>query len=101
MPVRLRVAVPVFVKVTAWIALVDPTNCPAKLRLVAERLTAGATPVPVSPNDCGLPLALSEIFSEALRFPVAKGIKVTLIVQFAPAATAIPQLLAWAKSLAF
>jgi hypothetical protein len=35
-----------------------------------------------------------------VRFPVAAGLKLTLIVQLAPAATLDPQLLVWAKSLA-
>jgi hypothetical protein len=63
-------------------------------------LTAGAVPVPVRPTVWGLPLALSEMLSEAVRLPLAEGLKVTLIVQLAPAATLEPQLLVWAKSLA-
>jgi len=35
----------------------------------------------------------------AMREPLAVGVKVTLIVQLAPAATLAPQLLVWAKSL--
>jgi hypothetical protein len=38
--------------------------------------------------------------TEADRLPLAEGVKVTLIVQLAPAATELPQLLVWAKSLA-
>ena len=38
---------------------------------------------------------------EAARLPLAVGLKVTLIVQFPPAATELPQLLLWAKSPAF
>jgi hypothetical protein len=37
----------------------------------------------------------------AVRVPAAAGLKLTLIVQLAPAATLDPQLLVWAKSLAF
>ena len=36
----------------------------------------------------------------AARAPLAEGVKVTLMVQLAPAATELPQLLVWAKSLA-
>jgi hypothetical protein len=36
--------------------------------------------------------------SEAARLPAAEGVKVTLIVQLAPAATLDPQLLVCAKS---
>ncbi len=72
-----------------------------KLRLVGERLTAGAVPVPLRPTVCGLPAALSLMLSVALRVPVAVGVKVTLIEQLAPAATDVPQLLVWAKSVGF
>jgi len=44
---------------------------------------------------------LSLMLSEAVRLPLAAGVKVTLMVQFPPAATKLPQLLVWAKSLAF
>ena len=39
--------------------------------------------------------------TEALRLPVAVGVKVTLIVQFAPAATLAPQVLVCEKSPLF
>ena len=61
-------------------------------------------PVPLSATVCGLPLALSVILTLALRVPVAVGVKVTLIVQVAPAAMVlglIGQVLVWAKSPAF
>jgi hypothetical protein len=38
---------------------------------------------------------------EAVRLPLAVGVNLTLIVQFPPAATELPQLLLWAKSPAF
>jgi hypothetical protein len=38
-------------------------------------------PVPVKATVCGLLEALSGRFSEALRLPVAEGVKVTLTVQ--------------------
>ena len=37
---------------------------------------------------------------DAARLPLAEGVKVTLMVQLAPAATLDPQLLVWAKSSA-
>ena len=64
-----------------------PTAWLAKVRLVGERLTAGAVPVPVRLTLCGLPVALSVTVRAALRVPLAAGVKVTLIVQLAPAAT--------------
>jgi hypothetical protein len=38
------------------------------------------------------------MFSEAVRVPEAEGVKVTLIVQLAPAATELPHVLVCAKS---
>ena len=57
-------------------------------------------PAPERLTVCGLPLALSATFSVAARAPLAEGVKVTLIVQFAPAATELPQVLVWEKLLA-
>jgi len=45
-------------------------------------------------------LTLLAIETEAVRVPLADGLKVTLMVQLAPAATELPQVLLWAKSLA-
>jgi hypothetical protein len=70
---------------------------------VAERLTEEAVPVPVKPTFCVLPATLpllSVTTSVALRLPAAAGVKVTLIEQLPPAATELPQVLVWAKSLA-
>ena len=72
----------------------------AKARLVAERLTTVAVPVPDRLTACGLPLALSVMLTEAVRLPLAAGVNVTLIVQLLPAATELPQVLVCAKSLA-
>ena len=46
----------------------------------------GRVPVPDRATICGLPLALSVTEMLAVREPVAVGLNVTLIVQFAPAA---------------
>jgi len=81
--------------------LVVPTDWLVKERPVGETLASGAVPVPERLTVWGLPLALSVIDTEAVRLPLAEGVKVTLIVQFAPAGTELPQLLVWAKSLAF
>ncbi len=42
-----------------------------------------SVPVPVSETVCGLPDALSMIVTEAERLPVADGVNVTLMEQFA------------------
>jgi hypothetical protein len=61
-------------------------NFPA--RLVEEiRLTE---PVPVKLIVWGLPTALSVMVITPVRVPVAVGVKVTLIVQFAAAASEAP-----------
>jgi hypothetical protein len=49
-------------------------------------------PVPERLTVCGLPVALSEMVRLPLRVPVAVGVNITLIVQFAPAVTLVPQL---------
>ncbi len=83
-------ALPLLVSVTLCAGLVVPTAWLPKLRLVDDRLTAGAelvlVPLPDRPTDCGLPLALSVIVTAAVSVPVAVGVKVTLMVQLAPAA---------------
>lgn len=47
---------------------------------VALRLTVGAVPVPLDVTICGLLEALSLILNEALRLPVADGVKATVTV---------------------
>ena len=89
-----NVAVPLLVRVTAWAALVVLTIWLPNERLVGDKLTAAAVPIPDRLTACGLPLALSLMLIEAARLPVAAGVKVTLIVQFAPAATGLPQVFA-------
>ena len=60
--------------------------------------SAKSCPAPVSETVCGLLLALSVIDSVPLRLPVALGVKVTLMVQLAPGASELGQVLVWAKS---
>ena len=74
-----------------------------KLSEVGLSVTAGAgvTPVPVSGRLCGLSAASSAILTLALRAPFAEGVKVTLRMQFAPAASVfglMGQVFVWAKS---
>ena len=54
--------------------------------------------MPDTPEVWGLLLALSVTVSVALRDPATAGVKVTLIVQFPPAATLDPQVLVCPKS---
>ncbi len=92
---------PVLVSVTDCAVLVAPTASAANVKLVAERETVEAVPVPVSVTDCGLPAALSAMAMLAPRAPVADGVNVTVIEQFADAATELPQVFVCAKSPLF
>lgn len=82
-----------------------PPNGPFGFRVSATRHGATGTklkpaevPVPDKATDCGLPDALSVTMRAPLREPVVVGVKVTLILQFAPAARVLPQLLVCPKS---
>lgn len=55
-------------------------------------------PLPDSDTDCGLPEALSAIWTLPVRLPWAVGVKVTEIVQLTDTATDELQVLVWAKS---
>ena len=69
-----------------------------RVKLTLAGTVKVVAPVPVRLIVCGLPAALSVIAREAVREPVAEGVKVTLIVQLAPAATLVPQVFVCAKS---
>jgi hypothetical protein len=81
-----------------WIFAVDepPTELMVSPVELLETLTAES--VPVSATVCGEPLALSVMVTAPVRAPPAVGVKVTEILQFAPAATLEPQVLDSAKS---
>jgi len=89
----LKGALPALLRVTVCAVLVTPTDWLPKARLVGERLTAAAVPVPERLTDCGLPLALSVMLIEAVRLPLAEGVKVTLMVQLLSAASELPHVL--------
>jgi hypothetical protein len=76
-------AVPLY-KVAFCAELVVPTTCDPHVRLVGERLTTVAAPVPV--NDVLCVPAESETVSVPVRVPAAVGLKATLMVHDAPAA---------------
>ena len=76
-----------------------PTACAGKVKEAGERLTTGAaTPVPVRLTVWVAGLALSVMVTAPVLVPAAVGLKVTLRVQLAPAATLEPQVLVWEKS---
>ena len=78
--------------VTVFAALVVVTGWFPKPRVAGVTVT-GTTPVPASETVWGLLLALSVIVRVPVRLPVVVGEKVTLIVQFAPAASVAPHVL--------
>jgi hypothetical protein len=91
-PVMLRGAVPLLLRVKGILPLAIPTGWFPKLVLVGARVATGTPPpVPERLTVCGLPVALSVIVSAPTIVPVAVGVKVTLIVQLAPAANPVPQ----------
>ena len=67
-----------------------------KAKLVGEKLTLDAAPVPVRLTVCGLPVALSATVIVPGWLPAAVGVNVTLMEQLAPAATETAQVLVWA-----
>src|SRR4029077_20493975 len=90
-----RAALPLLVSVTGCDALEVPTVWLEKVRVVGAKVTAGLlepAPVPVRAALCGLPLALSVMFSEPGRVPLVVGVKVTLMVQLALGASVEPLL---------
>jgi hypothetical protein len=102
------VAITMLVSATLWLffsvnvfgKLVVPTVCNAYVALIGVNVT-GAMPVPDSGTVCGLFAALSVIVMLPVRNPSWVGVNVTLIMQFAPAASVLPQgfvLVAAAKS---
>jgi len=97
------VAVPVFFRITLCAWLLAASTVFGKTRLVGVRLTVsgGAVPVPLSATACGEPLALSAMWSEAVSAPTAAGLKAMEMVQLAPAATVVPQVVAvWVNDVA-
>lgn len=93
-----KVALPTLFSVTDCEADVELTNWFENDKLVGERVAAGPNPVPLSETVCGLPAALSKMVIEPVRLPPAAGVKMTLIVQFAPAPIGVAQVLVWEKS---
>ena len=66
--------------------------------LVGDDSEKATPPVPASCTTCGLPAASSVMVTAPVRAPATVGVKVTSMVQSAPAATALPQVFVCAKS---
>src|SRR5262252_332724 len=95
MVVKARAEVPTFVSVTLCGALTEPTLTMPNATALADSFTC--VPVPVRGIMCGLPAALSTIFTEPLEGPDVTGRNVTEIVHVAPAANEVPQVWVWTK----
>ena len=91
-----RVVLPALVRVMVWAGggQLRP-HVQEKTRPVGTSFTS--VPVPLSETVWGLPGTLSETDRLAERVLMALGVNVTLIVQLAPVATELPQVLVWAK----
>ncbi len=76
-----------------------PPDCPA-VTVSAPMLEViwKSSATPDKATLSGLSAALSVIVSLPVRFPPAAGVNVMLMVQLAPAATLLPQVLVWPKS---
>jgi hypothetical protein len=123
-PLIVSAALPMFDKVDTWEALKMP-GIEAKVNETGVRDTTGAkaaVPVPFRVTDCVamlsfarivivLPLptlivdstfgALSVTLRVAVKLATEDGRNVTEILQLAPAARVLPQVLAWAKAVEF
>src|SRR5260370_42319573 len=89
-----------FLRVNVFGRLVVPTVCAAYVALPGVNVT-GAMPVPDRGTVCGLFDALSVLVKLPVRAPSWGGARATLLMQFAPPASVLPQrfvLVAGAKS---
>ena len=89
---------PLAVSLTLLPPLSVPTIWLEKVRLLGLNVGARSTPLP---DSAALTAPLCELLvtvSEPARAPVVEGVKVTLIVQLAPAASGVLQLFVSAKS---
>lgn len=104
-PVKVRLLIVIaevlaFVTVTVCEELGEPTFVEGKVSDTGATLMA-AVPVPVKDTVCGVPVALSATLMEALRAPRAVGLNVTVMVQLAPAASEVVQVVVRVKSAEF
>lgn len=91
-----RGSFPLLVRVTVETGALEPTSCELNVTVAGPSDASGAVPVPVRFTDCVLfasALLLSVIVNVAVRVPMPEGAKATLMAQFAPAATELPQVL--------
>jgi hypothetical protein len=94
MLVMVSAVLPLFVSVTIWLELVVPTACAAKVSDEGVKVTEElAIPVPLRLAVLDPAEVLSLTVTVAVRVPVVVGVNVTLMVQLAPPARLLPQVL--------
>ena len=99
MLVMVKGAVPVLDRVAVFAALVVLAFWSGNVNDVGDTPATGAVPVPVSDAlTVGFRASLLPTVSVADRAPVADGVNVTLMAQFAPPPTLAPQVFVWVKS---
>lgn len=74
-------------------AIKDCEQAPTEVK--RTKLLRTYWPCPCKLTVCGLPPPLSLIETDAVRLPVAVGLKVTLMVQLFPVPNCVPQLFVW------
>jgi len=84
---------PLFVKVTPWPVLVEPTSWFAKLRLAGDQFAVGIVPFPERVAEGAALVKSPDTLIVPVRLPCAVGVNVTEIVQLDAAGTDVPQLL--------
>jgi hypothetical protein len=87
-----RLASPVLESVTVCAALAVFKTWLPNVSLVSDKETLGTAPVPLRETRCGLPDPLLVMVKVPVRKPAAAGVKVTVIMQLAPAASVAAQL---------
>src|ERR1017187_3211968 len=100
MLVILSWTVPVLVRVATWGGPLMPTASLGKVRDDGEIVTVGAgVPVPDKLTICGLMRSPSVMVIVPFQVSARVGVKVTEMVQVAPAFTVVPQVLVSPKDL--
>lgn len=91
-PVIASAESPELVNVMVWVELVVLSGAGAKVSDVGDAVARIACPVPLRETTGAVPGELLVKESTPVRAPRTVGVKVTLTVQFAPAAIDVPQL---------
>ena len=101
---KVTAAVPVFLMVMVWAAVVVPIGVEANVSEPGVNVRVGlAEPVavPLRATVCGELAALSTAWSVAVRLPATRGLKVSVMVQEPPAARLAPQVFVSTHEVAF